>query len=93
MIQLREVNYPRSLFYFLNSWLSIDGYKEVVEDAWKQSVIGTTSFVLKTKLKNVKLATKQWLKFKCSLKSQMVQLSSKLQVVGAQIDLDPMNET
>jgi len=48
-------------FRFNNFWLKIREFKGVVEEAWRgQNVNGWMSFVLKEKLKGLKVKIKEW---------------------------------
>lgn len=48
-------------FKFLNGWMKEKGFKEMVENAWKShNAEGWSGFILKEKLKAVKVKIKEW---------------------------------
>ncbi|MCH79401.1 cysteine-rich receptor-like protein kinase [Trifolium medium] len=48
-------------FRFNNHWLTLKNFKKIVEDGWKeQEVTGWMGFVLKEKLRGLKVKLKEW---------------------------------
>lgn len=54
-------NWGPKPFYFINFWLENREFKGVVEEAWRgNNVSGWMNFLLKEKLKRLKIKTKDW---------------------------------
>ena len=52
--------YTKTPFKYFNFWARYDGFSTCVKNAWNITVEGAPLFKVASKLKNVKLALKQW---------------------------------
>lgn len=52
----------RSLFRHMNAWAKLEGYKEIITEAWMIDVSGCPMFKVVSKLKKVKVELSAWIK-------------------------------
>lgn len=58
---MRTQNWGRKPFRFNNSWMTHDGFKEIVVEFWlNANVNGWKTYVVKEKLKNLKSVIRKW---------------------------------
>lgn len=61
LLKYKKVDYGPIPFRFFNHWLHLDGFKEMVGSVWNSSkLVGSASFILKEKLKLLKMSIKVW---------------------------------
>ncbi|GJX27558.1 RNA-directed DNA polymerase, eukaryota [Tanacetum coccineum] len=90
-ILLREsiTDYGPTPFRFYNSWIEIDGFKELVEDSWRDAPVdncnGMMTFMFK--LKFLKNKIKEWnSRFLKNSKADLTRLQEELKQIDAKID-------
>ncbi|GJS62203.1 RNA-directed DNA polymerase, eukaryota [Tanacetum coccineum] len=97
-ILLREsiTDYGPTPFRFYNSWIEIDGFKELVEDSWRDAPVdncnGMRTFMFK--LKFLKNKIKEWnSRFLKNSKADLTRLQEELKQIDAEIDCGKGNDS
>jgi hypothetical protein len=80
-------------FRFNNYWLDHKNFKKVVEDCWRgQEVSGWMAFVLKEKLKTLKVCLKEWSKIEFgSIENNIAKIVEEIGVLDVRGELSGLN--
>ncbi|GJV77548.1 RNA-directed DNA polymerase, eukaryota, partial [Tanacetum coccineum] len=89
-------DYGPTPFRFYNSWIEIDGFKELVEDSWRDAPVdncnGMRTFMFK--LKFLKNKIKEWnSRFLKNSKADLTRLQEELKQIDAEIDCGKGNDS
>ncbi|GJS77396.1 hypothetical protein Tco_0727277 [Tanacetum coccineum] len=89
-------DYGPTPFRFYNSWIEIDGFKELVEDSWRDAPVdncnGMRTFMFK--LKFLKNKIKEWnSRFLKNSKADLTHLQEELKQIDAEIDCGKGNDS
>lgn len=91
-IRLHPISKPKRPFRFMNSWLQVGGYVELIKKWWEAPKIGSYMYQFNQKLKLVKHNTKTWPRSQTTTKDQIATTNLlSLSDLSTKISDDPSN--
>lgn len=81
----------RRPFRFLNFWTEWEGFKKVLNQAWKEKVSGNPLFIFSKKLMILKGRLKSWAKERADIPNLLKDTRKQLKEVAQGLQKDPLN--
>jgi mannosylglycoprotein endo-beta-mannosidase len=94
LVQLKPttISGPKT-FKFFNHWMSMEGFNDLLQTSWGNSVTGYPMFKLVTKLKGLKVILKEWASLQSnSTKYNIGKWNQNLLQIQQNLSADPFNE-